>query len=335
MTERRTPLILDPEEHGLPAAPPPTEAPLLPDTGGPSAAELALRTARIDGRGSLLGRIFWWALGGLVMLAGGLAAERFITGLFQHYEVLGWIGSGLTALVVLGLLGFALRELAAIARLGRIETLRAEAQVASEGSEAALERLIRGLGRLYSGRAEALARLQRIVDSAGDTPDPEARLEIAERELLTTFDANAERAVTRAARDVAAATALIPLTLVDVLAVLAINLRMIRRVAEIYGGRAGILSSWRLLRAVATHLAATGAVAATDDLLGPMVGGGVLGKLSRRFGEAAVNAALTARVGVGAIEVCRPLGFRALARPRARTLVLRALKDWRPEPKSD
>ena len=45
----------------------------------------------------------------------------------------------------------------------------------------------------------------------------------------------------------------------------------------------------------------------------------------RTFGEGLVNGALTARVGVAAMEVCRPLPFRALERPRVTRLVRRAL----------
>ena len=101
--------------------------------------------------------------------------------------------------------------------------------------------------------------------------------------------------------------------------------RMIRRIAEIYGGRAGTLGSWRLTRTVLTHLAATGALAIGDDLIGTIAGGGVLSKLSRRFGEGIINGALTARVGVAAMEVCRPLPFRALKRPSVTGLVKRAL----------
>ena len=44
------------------------------------------------------------------------------------------------------------------------------------------------------------------------------------------------------------------------LTALAANLRMIRRMAEIYGGRAGAVGGWRLARTVMTHLIATGAV---------------------------------------------------------------------------
>ena len=74
------------------------------------------------------------------------------------------------------------------------------------------------------------------------------------------------------------------------------------------------------------HLVATGAVAAGDDLIHSVAGGGLLSKLSRRFGEGVINGALTARVGVAAMEVCRPLHFRALPRPKITNLLSRGLK---------
>ena len=58
---------------------------------------------------------------------------------------------------------------------------------------------------------------------------------------------------------------------------------------------------------------------------GSVAGGGLLSKLSRRFGEGVVNGALTARVGVAAMEVCRPMPFAALERPSVTGLVKRAL----------
>ena len=100
---------------------------------------------------------------------------------------------------------------------------------------------------------------------------------------------------------------------------------MIRRIAEIYGGRAGTLGAWRLTKAVLTHLVATGAVAVGDDLISSVGGGHLLARVSRRFGEGVVNGALTARVGIAAMEVCRPLPFHGQPRPRVTTLVQRAL----------
>lgn len=150
-------------------------------------------------------------------------------------------------------------------------------------------------------------------------------MHLAERELLAPLDAAARREVEAASRQVAMVTALVPLALADVFAALTANLRMIRRIAEIYGGRSGTLGSWRVTKTVLSHLVATGAVAVGDDLIGSVAGGSVLAKLSRRFGEGMVNGALTARVGVSAIEVCRPLPFSAERCPSVTSLVKRSL----------
>src|SRR5690606_9010730 len=179
---------------------------------------------------------------------------------------------------------------------------------------------------LYARRPETEWGRQRLAEHSADAYDPRTLLTMAETELLAPLDQQARREIEAASRTVAAATALIPLALVDVIAALAANLRMIRRMAEIYGGRAGAVGGWRLARTVMTHLVATGAVAAGDDMIETVAGGGLLSKLSRRFGEGVVNGALTARVGIAAMEVCRPLPFLAQPRPKVGNLVARGLR---------
>jgi putative membrane protein len=56
-----------------------------------------------------------------------------------------------------------------------------------------------------------------------------------------------------------------------------------------------------------------------------MTGGHLMTKLSRRFGEGMINGALTARVGIAALEVCRPMPFRTLKKPRVTNLIGRSL----------
>jgi putative membrane protein len=89
--------------------------------------------------------------------------------------------------------------------------------------------------------------------------------------------------------------------------VLVENVRMFRSIAGLYGGRPGVLGALRLARLVVGHVIATGGIAMTDDLFGQFVGQDVLRRLSRRLGEGAFNGALTARLGVVAVEVTRPL----------------------------
>jgi len=101
---------------------------------------------------------------------------------------------------------------------------------------------------------------------------------------------------------------------------------------KVHGGRSGTLGSWRLTRAVLTHLVATGAVAVGDDLISSIAGGGVLSKLSRRFGEGVINGALTARVGVAAMDVCRPQPYVSQSPPSVTGLVSRAMAGLFPMP---
>ena len=71
----------------------------------------------------------------------------------------------------------------------------------------------------------------------------------------------------------------------------------------------------RLMRHVIAHLALTGGMAAGDGLIEQVVGHGVAAKLSTRLGEGVLNGLLTARLGIAAIEVARPLPFAVLPRP--------------------
>ncbi len=322
----RGPILIDLD--GTPAAPGPEAAPPVPDPDGPAAEGRAMQAAAVLAarRPSRLSRLFWGLALSLLGVAVSVAAWDFATALLSRAPLLGYLVTGLLGAVLAVLLAIALRELAALSRLRRLDSLRraAAAALAEEDLTRARE-VAGGLIALYAGRGELRWGRERLGEAQLDQFDAGGLLSIAEAELLAPLDTAARAEIEAAARQVATVTALVPLALADVIAALTANLRMIRRIAEIYGGRAGLLGSWRLTRAVLAHLVATGAVAAGDDMLGSIAGGGVVSKLSRRFGEGMVNGALTARVGVAAMEVCRPLPFGAGRRPSVTGLVRRAL----------
>ncbi|MFZ5709348.1 MAG: YcjF family protein [Pseudomonadota bacterium] len=288
----------------------------------------AMRTvaAIVTRRPSRIGRFFWASFAGFLGFWISVAAWTFVADLFARNPAIGWIAAGLTGLFLLALLLVAGREVVAFLRLTRLDALHRDAVAAADTGDLAAARDVVGrIDALYRGRAEVEWGRARLAERRGEVMDADTLLSLAEAEVLAPLDQAARREIEAAARQVAAVTALVPLALADVAAALAANLRMIRRIAELYGGRAGTFGGWRLTRAVFTHLLATGAVAAGDDLIHSMAGGGLLSKLSRRFGEGVVNGALTARVGIAAMEVCRPLPFRALPRPRVSALVSRGL----------
>ncbi len=324
MAKVKGPVLIEMEEAGEIT---PATAPAVPDEAGPPEGRAMKMAARaVARRGSRLGRFFWTAAAALVSFVAGVAAWDFVTGLLERNPVLGAVAAGLLALFVLAALLLSLRELAGFARLKRLDRMRKEAERALAASDLQAARHVAArLSALYTARPETEWGRARLADRRDDASDAEAMLVLTEAELLAPLDAAARAEVEAAARMVATVTAVVPLALADVAAALTANLRMIRRIAEIYGGRAGTLGSWRVARGVLTHLVATGAVAVGDDLIQSVAGGGLLSKISRRFGEGVVNGALTARVGVAAIEVCRPLPYLKAARPTVTSLVKRAL----------
>ena len=314
------PVLIDMQDQPLKTGP--DSAPPPPDLSAAMPNVIAL-TQRKPSR---LVRLFWSTFGALVVLILSVSLWDFANALMERWAPLGWAMTGILGLLGLLAFLFVLRELATLSRLRRIDTLSAKAQKARADNDLqSAKSVVADIHRFYETRRDTTWGRARLSEREGDQFDAETLFDLVEITLFAPLDEAAAKEVEAAARQIAVVTAVVPLALADVVAALTVNIRMIRRIAEIYGARASFLGSWRLLRAVIGHLVATGAVAVGDDLITSVAGGGVLSKLSRRFGEGIVNGALTARVGVAAMEVCRPLPFNAVKRPSVTQMVKKAL----------
>lgn len=265
-------------------------------------------------------RFRWGAilLSGALGLAGlwaGLAATQLIEDLFARSETLGWIGSGLLALVLVAALAIIVRELFGLWRLKRLGTTQADATRAISADDAkAAQATLTDLHAIYDARPDMRWGLAQLKEHSKAIMDPADRIKLAERDLMKPLDEEANRIIARAARRVSVVTAIAPAAL-DIALVGAQNLRMMRELATLYGGRPGTLGTIRLAKMVAGHLAVTGGLALSDGVISAVIGKGLIGRLSARFGEGAVNGILTARIGLAAMELCRPLPFLTQARP--------------------
>ncbi|MEO0916831.1 MAG: TIGR01620 family protein [Pseudomonadota bacterium] len=323
MTDR--PVLIDLDDTKT--APSPADAPPVAEVqAAPDGQAMQTLAALATRKGSRRAAWFWRLLLAIVVFLAGIAAYDTLLGLLSRSPLLAATAVVLFASFSLVCLVIILGELGALARLRRMDHLHREAvDIRTSGNLEEARSFARKLITFYKDRTDISWGASRLEETINDSFDAETVFLATEDQLLAALDARAMREVETAARQVATITALVPLAFADVIAALTSNLRMIRQIAQIYGGRAGTLGSWRLTRAVIAHLVATGAVAVGDDLLGSLGGGHLLGKISRRFGEGLVNGALTARVGVAAIEVCRPLPFSDKRRPRVSALVGRAL----------
>jgi putative membrane protein len=267
-------------------------------------------------RGFRWGAMFWSAMGGLVTLGLGLGVTRLIEDLFARSESLGYLGLALAVAAALALVIVVTREALGLARLATIEKLhlRASAVLASDDrtESRAIVRDLLGLARENPHLARARAALQGHADDIIDGAD---MIRLAERELMTPLDQEARRMVSSAAQRVSIVTAVSPRAVIDVLFVFVASLRLIRQLARLYGARPGALGMIRLMRHVIAHLAITGGMAVGDSMIQQVLGHGIAAKLSQRLGEGVLNGLLTARLGLAAIDVTRPLPFTALPRP--------------------
>jgi putative membrane protein len=279
--------------------PVPVEAPIIPPR-----------------RGFRWGAVFWTAVGGLMLLGLGLGVTRLIEDLFARGEGLGFLGVAFAFAAAFALFVVVAREAFGLARLAAIEKLHLRAAAVLLSDDRAESRtIVQDLLKLEHQNphlARARATLQGHADDIIDGAD---MIRLAERELMAPLDQEARRLVSSAAQRVSIVTAVSPRALIDVLFVLVASLRLIRQLARLYGARPGTLGMIRLMRHVIAHLAITGGMAASDSLIQQVLGHGIAAKLSQRLGEGVLNGLLTARLGLAAIEVTRPLPFTALARP--------------------
>ncbi len=290
---------------------PETEA-ISPSTPDSSQEGAALPRRRGFGWGTL----FVGALSGLMLMAAGLWAERTVRVLLAEYPALGYVALGLAVLALVALLVMLGRIVRDILQERRIARLQEQARTVLAGSDLATAKALAGeLDRLYAGRPETAKARAALKDSLPQLFAGSDVLAVAERQLMLPLDALVQAEIAKAARQVSVVTAVSPRAIVDMLFVLVACARLLRRIAAIYGGRPGALGLWRLARNVVGHLAITGGIAAGDAVLQQVLGQGLAARLSAKLGEGVLNGLLTARVGLSAIALCRPLPFQAMKAP--------------------
>jgi putative membrane protein len=318
MTETRKPKAFD-----LEASLPQTEIIQTDDVFARDIAPVPEETPRR----AWLWTVFWSLGSALFFLIVGNALFTLVEDLAARSPVLGYAGLALVGAFALILVILAMREWLAMRRLARVDDLRQDALAALEsGDRAAANAVLARLAAHFSADTGAAAARSQMQALEGDVMDGPDRLKAAERAYLADRDGKATSAILSASKRVSVVTAISPRAWVDILFVLAQSIKLVRQIASLYGARPGGFAAIRLYRRVFTHLAITGGVAMTDSVLSQLVGAGLAARISAKLGEGLLNGVLTARVGLAAQEVCRPLPFAALTQARLADLANQLMK---------
>jgi putative membrane protein len=322
----RQPAIFSADDPRLELAEPDEAPPVASDVEPPAvtaAAGPAMQARRLR-----WGTLFWSALSALAMLALGLAVTSFIEELFARAPWLGALGLVLALLAGLALAVLVVREVAGLLRLAKVDALRSRALAVIESDDRLRGRALIDDMLALTRRIPILARARvRLAGHGSDIIDGRDLVRLAERELMAPLDIEARRMVVAASKRVSVVTALSPRAAIDMVFVLVNGLSLVRRLATLYGARPGTLGVLKLFRRVIAHLAVTGSVALSDSLLQQLIGHGLAARLSARLGEGMVNGLLTARLGLLAIDLVRPLPFYERPRPTLNDLAGTLLRD--------
>ena len=134
--------------------------------------------------------------------------------------------------------------------------------------------------------------------------------------VLSPMDKQAQKVIAKHARDNAVIVALSPVAIADVLMVAWRNFALINKITRIYGMELGYFSRLHLFKMVIKNMVFAG----TTELVAGMLSHNILRRL---FGQAIQGLGvgiLTARLGIKAMEFCRPMMFQPHERPSLKAM---------------
>ncbi len=134
-------------------------------------------------------------------------------------------------------------------------------------------------------------------------------LQLYSRIVLSKVDEKAMAEIAKFSTEAVVLVSLSPVAIIDMLIILWRNLRMINKVAGLYGLKLGYWSRIKLIRQVFVNMVYAGASELIADFGADMIGADLLGKLSGRLAQGLGAGMLTARLGVKTMQLCRPIPF--------------------------
>lgn len=272
------------------------------------------------------GGVLITSLIGLITLWASTSILQGIASLFARNDALGWLAVTLATAALLSLLALISREIYAIMKLKKLAILNAEGrQIYEDNKLKPARKYLARIKDLYEEDPSRSWHLGRIKSSEHVIMDGREILELIDTELGAPLDKEARAIISASAKKVSLITAIAPGPILDMAAVAVLNIHMIRKIAEVYGVRPGLFGQLRLARNVIAHLALSGGIAVTSDLLSPLIGTSIAAKLSKRLGEGLFNGALTIRIGLSAIELTRPIPYLSTKRLSFAALVSSSL----------
>ncbi|MGM0936471.1 MAG: YcjF family protein [Pseudomonadota bacterium] len=158
-----------------------------------------------------------------------------------------------------------------------------------------------------SALSEQHPAIQRWQTTIHETHNDREVIELYSKLVQPILDEQARKEISRSSAESALMIAVSPLAIVDMAFIAWRNIRLINRIAAIYGIELGYYSRIRLFRMVLINIAFAGASELIREVGMDWLSQDITARLSTRAAQGIGAGLLTARLGIKAMELCRPL----------------------------
>jgi putative membrane protein len=274
-------------------------------------------------------RPFKIALIGIGILIFGLLAfdaVEWIRDQFDRGPVVGGLAIAVIAAGLLGLGYWAASEFRAFAALKSVERVQARLTMSSgqdaRSSDALIDDIVASLPPAPTVKTALVVYREQVQPHH----TLEQRVGMISRTVLVPMDHRAEALIRSTVMQTVVFTAISPTALMESLFFLARGLRLLRQIAELYGGRPGFAGTVHLMRRLVVGSGTVGAVDLIGNVLAQKLGGAILEKLSSEVAESVYATQRMARLGIVCMQMCRPIPFTRDENPSVSGLIAGALK---------
>ncbi|MFC1235726.1 YcjF family protein [Vibrio sp. F74] len=158
-----------------------------------------------------------------------------------------------------------------------------------------------------SGISDVNPSYSRWQSAINDTHNDAEILQMYEGMVITKQDQQAKAIVAKLSTEAAVLVAVSPLAIVDILLVAWRNFKLIDELAQVYGVELGYWSRLKLFKLVLVNMAVAGATEVATDAGMDLLSMDLAGKVSTRVAQGFGVGILTARLGLRAMSLLRPI----------------------------
>lgn len=246
---------------------------------------------------------------------------------FQSALAAHWVIASSFVLLLVLIASLAIRVLRSYLRdqenIGKLDDIQKQARRLSEAHDIGnAKSFINVLKDFYSNKPQDVY-FQRCIEKLPDYSNDREAIDHIDRVFLQPLDEEAMRRVSNFSLQTGAAVAASPWASLDMLLSLWRSIKMIDDVAQVYGMRPSLSNRYKLLRLVIHQLAFVGISELVISNVMEEFGSSALTSMaSARLGQGLGAGIYTAKIGMAAMKVSRPIAFAKDNQPKIKSIVI-------------